>query len=123
MAHSTLHFAVGMALGTAVSLPPLIADWTRRRPLAPRFARWFVVSYATGTYAVIPAILRQLGVHDAICDGPWMNVFLLYPWMNAVKPGAVTSGPLALGALLGFQYLLLILAIAWTRHRPQATED
>ncbi|MDA0578132.1 MAG: hypothetical protein O3B24_08535 [Verrucomicrobia bacterium] len=124
MAHSTLHFAAGLAIGSAAALPPLLCAWHRGQQLAPAFARWFAIGYATGTFAVVPAILRNLGVPDAICDGPWMNVFLLYPWMNAVKPGAVTMGPLVLATILGAQYALLIAALVWTRHalhKSQAT--
>lgn len=117
MAHATLHFAVGMAVGSAIAVPPLLAAWVRGRPLAAPFARWFAISYAVGTYAVAPGLLRRAGVPDCICDHPGMNVFLLYPWINDVKPGAVTMGPLVLGAFLGAQYGLLVLALAWTRYR------
>lgn len=115
MAHSTLHFALGMAVGSIPTLPPLLAAWARSKPLAPRFTRWFAASFGVGLYAVAPAVLRQLGVPDAICDHPAMNVFLLYPWINIVKPGAITSGPLILGAMLGGQYALLIAALAHAR--------
>ncbi len=115
MAHSTLHFAAGLALGSAATLPPLLKAWARGNTLAPQFARMFAISYATGIYAVIPAILRHLGVPDAICDAPIMNIFLLYPWINIVKPGAITSGPLILGALLGMQYAILLLALIWVK--------
>ncbi len=117
MAHSTLHFAAGMAVASVFTLPPLLAAWWRRRPLARPFARWCLTSYAVGIFAVVPGILRRLGVPDAICDHPRMNIFLLYPWINDVKPGAVTSGPLIMGAMLGGQYLLLLAALMLARRR------
>jgi hypothetical protein len=117
MAHSTLHFAAGMAVGSAVTLPPLLIAWARGEQLSRHFTRAFAASYAAGVYAVVPAILRNLGVPDAVCDGRWMNVFLLYPWINAVKPGATTMGPLVLGACLAAQYGMLILALARARMR------
>lgn len=118
MAHSTLHVAAGMAVATVVTLPPVLAAWRRGRPLSPPFARWFLACYAAGTYAVVPGILRRLGVPDAVCDAPIMNIFLFYPWINIIKPGGITMGPLVLGAFLGFQYLLLIAALI-TRRRPR----
>jgi hypothetical protein len=117
MAHSTLHFALGMAVGSIPMLPPLLSAWARTKPLAPPFARWFAVSYGVGLFAVVPALLRNLGVPDALCDHPAMNVFLFYPWINIAKPGAITSGPLILGAILGGQYALLLAALAHTRWR------
>jgi hypothetical protein len=120
MAHSTLHFAAGMAVGSAAALPPLLAAWRSGRRLAPPFARWFVVTYTAGAFAVIPGALRQLGVPDAVCDGPWMNVFFFYHWINALKPGGQTMGPLVLGAMLGVQYALLVAAVARPRRRSDA---
>ena len=118
MAHSTLHFAVGMVVGSACTVPPLLSAWARQHPLHPPFARWFLSSCAVGLYAALPGLLRHLGVPDAVCDSPWMNVFLLYHEINVVKPGAVTSGPLIMGAILGGQYALLIAALLWRRQHP-----
>jgi len=122
MAHSTLHFSVGMVAGSVFTLPPLLRSWNGGARLSPLFSRWFAAAYALGIYAVIPGILRRLGVPDAVCDGWWMNVFLLYPWINQVKPGAITMGPMVLGACLGSQYVLLVAALAW-RMRRQTQPD
>ncbi|MFT5240985.1 MAG: hypothetical protein ACI9X0_001962, partial [Kiritimatiellia bacterium] len=35
MAHSSLHFAIGMTLGSVVTVPRLLAACRRRTPLAP----------------------------------------------------------------------------------------
>jgi hypothetical protein len=119
MAHSALHFSFGMAVGSVFTIPPLVKAWFGKARLSPHFARWFIVSYAAGVYATMPGILRRLGLPDATCDAWWMNVFLLYPWINEIKPGAETMGPLLLGACLGGQYLLLLVALTWQLRRNQ----
>jgi len=111
MAHSTLHFSLGWMAGTAFAAPALLRAWISGRRLSPHFRRWFLASYLSGIYAVTPGILRRIGVPDGICDGWWMNVFVLYPLVNAWKSGAVTMGPLVLGACLGIQYVALVAAV------------
>ncbi|MFC1452492.1 hypothetical protein ACFLSJ_04010 [Verrucomicrobiota bacterium] len=111
MAHSTLHFSVGMIAGSAVAFHVLARAWRAGRGLARAFAAWLLVSYALGVFAVVPGLLRRLGVPDSICDGWWMNVFLFYPLINRVKPGAMTSGPIALAACFGAQYVILLAAL------------
>jgi hypothetical protein len=44
-----------------------------------------------------------------------MNIFVIYPILNDIKPGGITLGPLLLGACLGTQYLLLVAALWHTR--------
>ena len=123
MAHSTLHFSFGMVIGSLFALPAYFGAWLKERRPSIFFKQWILWSYAAGTYAVIPGILRRCGVDDAICDAAWMNVFLLYPWMNAVKPGAETMGPLVLGALLGGQYLVLLFALAGALRRRRQDDS
>ena len=113
MAHSALHFSFGMAVGSIFTIPALLKAWLRKTRLSPQFSRWFIASYAAGVYAIVPGILRRLGAPDSFCDGWWMNLFLFYPWMNDLKPGAETMGPLVLGTCMGGQYLLLLCALAW----------
>ena len=117
MAHSTLHFSVGMIAGTVAAFPPLARAWLRGRRLARHFLRWFALSYVLGFIAVFPGILRRLGLPDAAVDSPWMNAFLLYPLINAAKPGAHTMGPLLLGACFALQYLLLLGALLYNLRR------
>lgn len=117
MAHSAMHFSLGMIVASAFSLPPLVRAWQRGRLLSGAFLRWFVLSGAMGAYAVLPGVLRRCGVPDRVCDGWWMNVFLFYPWLNRVKPGAMTSGPLLLGLCLALYYGVLVAAIVTQRRR------
>ncbi|MDE0838578.1 MAG: hypothetical protein OSB41_05930 [Kiritimatiellae bacterium] len=119
MAHSSLHFAIGMTVGSVVTVPRLLAAWRHRAPLAPHFKHWLLASYAAGTFAIIPGLLRRLGADNAFCDGWWMNVFLFYPAINSVKDGGMTMGPLLMGGILGLQYLSLIAVLAWRLRQNQ----
>lgn len=123
MAHATLHFTVGMAAGTVIAAPYLISSVWRGRALAGPFRFWLLASYAGGIYAVVPALLRRLGMSEAICSGWSMNIFLFHPWITQVKPGGETMGPLLLGAMLAFQYWTLILALAWRKRKAAPPPD
>lgn len=119
MAHSTLHFSLGMVAGSALTLPALLAAWRRGRPLAMKFLRWLTLSWALGALAVVPGFLGRMGVPSHVCDAWWMNVFLFYPLLNALKKGGDTMGPIILSACFAGQYLLLLSALyARTRRRP-----
>jgi hypothetical protein len=111
MAHSAIHFSVGLAAATVAALPPLARAWRRGEPLAGRFRSWFGWSLALGTFAVAPALLGRLGVPEAVCESGWANVFLFHPLINRLKPGGETMGPLMLGAGLAFHYLVLLAAV------------
>jgi hypothetical protein len=115
MAHSTIHFAAGVALGSAIALPSLIRSWRANDKLAPSFRYWLFLSYGLGVFAVIPGLLRRAGVPDGFCDGWWMNIFLFYPVINAVKSGGMITGGLAIA--LGFvaQYALMLAALVRKR--------
>ncbi len=125
MAHSTLHFSLGMVIGSAAAAPRLMRALAGREKLSDAFRFWFGASYAAGLFAAFPGVLRRFGVPDAVCDGWWMNVFILYPLLNELKPGGMTMGPLVMGALMGCQYIALVAALAWClrRQKSAAGED
>lgn len=112
MAHSVLHFSIGLAVGTAAALPPLVRAWRRQQNLAPFFARWLATAYGLGFLAIVPGLLRRLGLPGVCCDGWWMNVFLFHPLLNAMVPRE--DMPLAVGALAAcftLHYGLVLLAL------------
>lgn len=111
MAHTALHFSMGMGIATAVSLRPLVRAWTERRGLAAATARWLALSYALGFYAIVPSLLSRAGCAPELCRGWWMNIFLLHPWLTALKPGGTVFGPLALLACFALQYLFLLACV------------
>ena len=112
MAHSALHFSLGMLIGSAVSLPPLFRAWFAGRKLARSFAVWILLSAALGILALAPGLLRRIGVPDAACDGWWMNLFVFYPALNKLLHGGTIYGVAAILACFTLQYALLLAALA-----------
>ena len=92
MAHSALHFTVGAALGTAWHGPGLLRAWRAGKPLAGRFRRWLMLSYALGAFAVVPSLLGWIGVPKAVCRHWLMNVFLLHPLIARLVPTKILVG-------------------------------
>ena len=111
MAHSTMHFAIGLAVGTAALLPSVVKAARRGDKLAPPFARWIGIALALAMFAVVPNLLRSSGVPDAICSGWWMNVFLFHPLADRLKQGGMLIGELGIALILTFQYVLLLAAL------------
>ena len=111
MAHSAMHFAIGLAVGTAAFLPSLVKAARRNGKRAPAFARWIGISWALALFAVVPNLLRGFGVPDAICSGWWMNVFLFHPLADRLKSGGMLIGELGIALLLTLQYVLLLAAL------------
>jgi len=112
MAHSALHFTLGLAVGGAVALRPVVRAWRAGGRVAPALRRWMLVSYAVGAAAIVPALLRWAGVPAQACDGPWMNVFVGYPWLNRLLPReGMPYAAVALAASFAVQYGLILLAI------------
>jgi len=115
MAHSALHFTLGAALGTAWTGPALLRAWRAGKPLAARFRRWLLLSYALGAFAVVPSLLGWLGVPAAVCRHGLMNVFLFHPLLTRLRSGGLI--PAAGAVILWFlvPYALLVAAILRAR--------
>ena len=111
MAHTAMHFAIGLAVGTVALLPSLAKTARRGEKLAPAFARWIGLSWALGVLAIVPNVLRALGLPEAFCAGWWMNIFFLHPLADRLKSGGMLVGELAVAACLSLQYLLLLTAL------------
>jgi hypothetical protein len=111
MMHSTLHFSVGMLLGTALTCRPLLAAWKRNGGLAAPLRRWLVVAYGLGVYAVVPNLLRRAGAPHDTCEAWIMNLFLGSPTLNRMMQGGAITGPFVMGALIAAQYALLLRAV------------
>ena len=111
MMHSTLHFGLGMLAATAWRGPALRRTWRAGRPVAGALGRWLAACYALGLFGIVPNLLRRAGVPHAVCEGWYMNVFLLSPAWNRLLHGGNIYGPAVLTALIGLQYGILLLAI------------
>lgn len=116
MAHVTLHLTIGMLLGCALAARRLRAAWRRNERLARPVARALLLAYGLGALAVVPSLLRRAGLPDAVCDGPWMSVFVFYPAVKRVfRYGGMPLGAAALTAAFAAQYAFILLAIARQR--------
>ena len=111
MTASTAHFALGMAVGSAVAVPLLWRQWQKRGRLSAALGRWLLWSYGLGLYAVVPGILLRCGLPGTFCRGAWMNVFLLHPLLDRTGAGGMYKGAALIGALFAAQYFLILLAI------------
>jgi len=109
--HSTLHFSVGMVVGTALTYRPLLEAWRRKAPVAAHLRRWLVVAYGLGVYAIVPNLLRRAGVAHEVCEAWFMNIFLLSPAFNRLIQGGTIYGPLVMGSIIVSQYLTLLRAL------------
>lgn len=115
MAHTALHFSIGLAAGMALQAPALRRVWKQGRQLAPAVARWLLVSWAAGLWAIVPSLLRYAGLPESFCSGWWMNLFLLHPLINQFGPHGTLIGGALLVALCSFQYTLVVAAIVKAR--------
>ena len=111
MAHSAMHFTIGLAVGTAAFLPSVARALRRRDAVAPALARWIGASWALALFAIVPSLLRHLGVPDRVCSGWWMNVFLFHSFANRWKAGGMLIGELGVAACMTLQYVVLLVAL------------
>jgi len=111
MAHASFHFAAGLAVGMALQTPSLRQAWDRGREIAPSVLRWMAWSWAFGVWAIIPSLLRYAGCPESLCNGWWMNVFLLHPVVNRWGPHATIIGGVAFVLCFSFQYTVILAGI------------
>lgn len=117
MAHSALHFSLGMAIGAAATLRPILRSWRGDEKLAPLLRKSFVLSCGLGVFAIIPSLFRSVGLPAAFCEGWWMNLFLLHPVVDRIKTGDTIMGTAGVIFCFTFHYLLLLAALRRTRKR------
>jgi hypothetical protein len=117
MAHAALHFAAGAALGMAVAAPAVCRAWKVHQRLAPATARWILAAWAAGFWALVPSVLRHWGAPPALCEGWWMNAFVLHPLLDRLVRGGALVGPAALAAVLALQYAVVLAALRQRRSR------
>lgn len=112
MAHSAIHFSIGMIAGSIATFPTIITAWRNSTPLAKKIRRWLLISYATGIYAIIPSLLGWIGVPASICQGWWMNIFLLHPLINKIgETGRLFPAIIAVFLCFVVPYLIILVAL------------
>ncbi|MEI6809555.1 MAG: hypothetical protein WCN95_12615 [bacterium] len=117
MAESIFHFAVGLAVGTAVFVPALVRHFKTGERMSAVFAKWFAVAFGLAVLAIIPGLLVRMGLPERFLTAWWMNSFVLFPALNSFKHGGFIVGTaitLGCGAVM---YLSLLLAIGLKRQQ------
>ena len=120
MAHSVIHFSIGVIAGTAATIAPVINAWRNNLPMADKIRRWLLISYAAGIYAIIPSLLHWLGLPDKFCGGWWMNIFLFHPLINKIETSSHLI-PASIAVFLCFilPYFIIVAAIYKSKHKPK----
>ncbi|HVK72875.1 MAG TPA: hypothetical protein VM734_06120 [Kofleriaceae bacterium] len=121
MAHANLHMAVGLAVGTALTLLPVARAVVAGRPLARPVGRLLLAGYAVGIWALVPNLLTSAGAPASIHHAWWSNVFVLHAAIDHRKDGGLLIGELLLVAGFVFQYVLVIFAIVRARRRANGS--
>ena len=116
MAQSTLHFAFGLAVGSAWALPSLWRKWKQLAPVAGAVARWLLLAYGIGLFATLPSILRRITSGADWATGAWTHVFLLYPLIERLDMPSIALGEFAIAACFAAQYAIILLAIRRAKH-------
>jgi hypothetical protein len=118
MAQSTLHFALGMAAGSAWALPRVWRCWRQTRPMAAAIGRWLLLAYGLGLYASIPSVLRRITDGAPWATSGWTHVFLLYPLIEAFDLPSLALGELCIAGCFAAQYALILFAIHRAHRQP-----
>lgn len=117
MAHSALHFSIGMAAGTAATLSAVVKAWLGGGKVCRSIGKWLLISYGLGVYAIIPSLLRWSGVPETVSGGWWMNVFLLHPFLTRFKAGGMIPAGFAILLCFVIPYAVILAAIRRARFR------
>jgi hypothetical protein len=107
MADTIFHIAMGMAAGTAILLPSVYRGLKNGEDTANPIRNWLIAAYGLGAWAVLPGMLKRLGVSE----GWWMNLFLLHPLINRMKGGGVLVGEILVVFFFVLQYVTILVAI------------
>ena len=110
-----MHFAFGLAAGTAWMAVDAIRSSLSVAPCARRMAVSLLRAYGFGILAVFPNLLRHIGFPNGLCSGWWMNVFFLNPLIDHLKRGGLLFGEIGILACWVVRYTLLLILIATHR--------
>ena len=101
-------------------MPMILRAMWGEDSMAPAFKRWLVLSYGMAFFAIVPGLLRFCGVPAPLYQGWWMNVFLFHPAIDRIETGGMLVGGFGITLCFGFQYGLLLCALAKTKDRPRS---
>lgn len=112
MAHSAIHFSIGMIAGSIATFPVVVTAWRVKSTLTKKIRHWLIISYAAGIYAITPSILGWIGLSESFCQGWWMNIFLLHPLINRLETtGRLIPATIAIILCFVIPYLVILAAL------------
>lgn len=115
MAHSAMHFGIGLTAGALAGLPLIYKTLRRRIPSSIAVRRWLIISYSAAIVAVFPSLLDNIGIPENITSAWPMNIFLLHPLIS-LKQGGKLIGETLIVVCFFFQYFILMLLL-WRSRR------
>ena len=111
MAHSTLHFAIGLTIGTLYMLVTSAGRLVNQEPASRHLRNCLMLTLSLAIWGIVPNICRRLGLPEDFCAGWWMNLFMLHPVLDKVKTGGQLFGAAWTALCFGFYYVVLLAAI------------
>ncbi|MDD4872813.1 MAG: hypothetical protein PHR77_19855 [Kiritimatiellae bacterium] len=117
MADSTLHFALGLAVGTCALIPSLIKKIRSEEKTSQAVNKLIITSYGLALFAITPNLLRHSGIPDFFCSGWWMNLFLFHPLLDKIKPGGALMGELLIVLFFVMHYSIILACLLKARSR------
>jgi hypothetical protein len=121
MTESIFHFAAGFTTGTAVLLPGLARRMVTGERMAAFFAKWFMLAFGLGVFAIAPGLLARAGMPERFLSSWWMNIFFFFPILNTVRRGGFIIGTACILVCVAVMYFALLLAIAKSRRENHQT--
>jgi hypothetical protein len=121
VAHTNLHLAEGLAIGSALTVVPLARAWLLGSPLARHLTRAVIVSSALAIWAVVPIIITSLGGPPSVHTAAWANVFLGHAAIDRRFDGGLMVGELAIVAWFGAVYLIAVAGVVRARRAGTPT--
>lgn len=122
MAHSAMHFGIGLTSGALAGIPLIYRALHRKLSSASAARQWLLISYAAGIAAVFPALLNRIGIPETITSSWPMNIFFLYPFIN-LRPGGALIGEMLIVTCFLFQYFMLMILLWHSRRMIQAAKN
>ena len=111
MAHLALHISIGIAVGTAIRLRPVLCAIASRTGMAAETARMMAVAFGMGLLAIAPSALHWLGAPLPAGQAWWTNFFVFYGLVEDLRHSGMIVGGLGLAAAFAFHYALLLFCL------------
>jgi hypothetical protein len=73
--------------------------------------KWILISWILGFIAIIPNLLRQVGLSESIVRSPWMNLFVFHFALENLNAGGILRGGICIIFCFTLQYSLVLIAV------------